>query len=161
MSMKFEIGSFVKKNEINWVSNDFDGWGRGVRIGTVVLSPFPLDEGGIDVVWEGGRCFEDMTQVLLVNESDTEYPKVKIQRSTIYKEYLEYLIKILKEKNIDDSWAWFMTNRYPDELIEQHRQKILNTYINESAFSKNEVIGNDTAKNVQLAIEQIMNTKIQ
>jgi len=68
--MRFKIGDYVKKNPDNWVSNDFDSWGRGEGIGQVVEPPHELDEDEVDVRWPGGRCFEFSDQLLLAEESE-------------------------------------------------------------------------------------------
>ena len=75
-SMKYKVGDFVKKNLKNWVKNDFDSWGRGVGIGVVVEPPFAMDHDEADVRWPGGRCFENIDQLLPATEE--EY---KIQKS--------------------------------------------------------------------------------
>jgi len=54
----FQIGDKVIKNEKTWIPSDFDNWGRGEGIGVIIKPPFELDEGEVDVMWNGGRCFE-------------------------------------------------------------------------------------------------------
>ncbi|MFT4540639.1 MAG: hypothetical protein ACI841_003238 [Planctomycetota bacterium] len=62
--MNFQVGDHVRKNPMTWVRNDFDHWGRGVDVGEVVEPPFEMEEGGLDVRWPGGRCFENEEQLL-------------------------------------------------------------------------------------------------
>jgi hypothetical protein len=55
----FTVGDRVVRNPAAWIPSDFDAWGRGVGIGTVVTPPFPLDDlDSVDVAWPAGRCFE-------------------------------------------------------------------------------------------------------
>jgi hypothetical protein len=55
----FPVGSRVRRNPATWRPQpEFDAWGRGRGIGTVVGPPFDLEEGMLDVRWPGGRCFE-------------------------------------------------------------------------------------------------------
>ncbi len=54
----FNIGDKVVKNEETWEPNDFDNWGRGIGVGQIVEPPFEMEDGEVDVRWEGGRCFE-------------------------------------------------------------------------------------------------------
>lgn len=61
---QFRLGDRVVRNPVSWIANAFDGRGRGEGIGIVVPSPFPASAGEYDVVWPGGRCFEDETQLL-------------------------------------------------------------------------------------------------
>lgn len=61
--MVLNIGDEVVKNEETWEVNEFDQWGRGIGIGIVVESPFPLEEGVVDVRWPDGRCFENVEQL--------------------------------------------------------------------------------------------------
>jgi len=55
---KFNIGDKVIKNEETWITNDFDGWGRGIGVGVVVEPPFYMNDDEVDIRWNGGRCFE-------------------------------------------------------------------------------------------------------
>jgi hypothetical protein len=68
----FKVGDYVKKNLETWVPNDFDSWGRGVGIGEVVEPPFEMEANEVDVRWPGGRCFENIEQLLPAKKSDTE-----------------------------------------------------------------------------------------
>jgi hypothetical protein len=60
MKIKFRKGDKVIKNESTWIKNDFDDWGRGIGIGEVV-EVYP----DLDVRWDGGRCFENESQIIL------------------------------------------------------------------------------------------------
>lgn len=62
MKMEFELHDKVVKNDENWIPNDFDGWGRGEGVGEVV-EIFPEDSSFVDVRWEGGRCYEFVSQI--------------------------------------------------------------------------------------------------
>lgn len=65
----FKVGDKVIKNPTTWTPNDFDSWGRGEGVGMVVESPFPIDDiDFVDVRWENGRCFEEVSSLLLFNE---------------------------------------------------------------------------------------------
>ena len=64
--MEFKVGDKVQKNNNTWIPNDFDDWGRGIGIGSIVDPPFVLDEGDIDVVWPAGRCFENINELIKV-----------------------------------------------------------------------------------------------
>lgn len=71
--MELKVGDRVIKNEKTWKPNDFDGWGRGIGVGIVVVPPFELDGGAVDVRWPNGRCFEFTDQLLkLVNYENTK-----------------------------------------------------------------------------------------
>lgn len=59
-----KIGYKVIKNEDTWIPNDFDSWGRGIGIGVVVEPPFDLEDHELDVRWSDGRCFEQKTEVI-------------------------------------------------------------------------------------------------
>lgn len=63
-----KIGDKVVKNEETWLTNDFDSWGRGVGVGTVVEPPFELEEWEVDVRWPSGRCFEFTNQLIKIAE---------------------------------------------------------------------------------------------
>ena len=67
---KFTVGDYVKKNPGTWIPNDFDSWGRGVGIGEVVKPPFEMEEHEVDVRWPGGRCFENIDQLLPADKPD-------------------------------------------------------------------------------------------
>jgi hypothetical protein len=60
----FEVGDFVVKNPDNWTVTEFDGWGRGIGIGQVKSIEY-IDSGDVDVEWPGGRCFENVNEILL------------------------------------------------------------------------------------------------
>lgn len=70
--MVFKIGDYVKKNPTTWVSNDFDGWSRGVGIGQVVEPPYTMSPDQVDVMWPGGRCFENVGQLLPVKDPEVD-----------------------------------------------------------------------------------------
>ena len=70
--MQFIVGDKVIKNPNTWEPNDFDGWGRGEGVGTVVEPPFELDADEADVRWPGGRCFEKTHQLLPAPEDTQE-----------------------------------------------------------------------------------------
>ncbi len=65
----YAIGDRVIRNPATWKPNEFDSWGRGIGVGTVVEPPFPLDAGEVDVQWPSGRCFESADQLLPAGES--------------------------------------------------------------------------------------------
>ena len=73
--MKYKVGDFVKKNPENWVKNDFDSWGRGVGIAEVVTPPFEMEDDEVDVRWLGGRCFENINQLLPATEEENKAQK--------------------------------------------------------------------------------------
>ena len=60
------IGKQVIKNKDTWIPNDFDNWGRGVGVGTVVKAPFKLDSDVVDIKWENGRSFENIIQLIVI-----------------------------------------------------------------------------------------------
>jgi len=61
-----QVGDKVIKNEGTWIKNDFDSWGRGIGVGIIVEPPFVLDDDHVDVRWPGGRCFENIKGLILV-----------------------------------------------------------------------------------------------
>lgn len=61
-------GRKVIKNSEKWVENEFDKWGRGVGIGIVVKSCFDLKEGELDIKWPSGSCFENIEEVLFLED---------------------------------------------------------------------------------------------
>lgn len=67
---KLKIGDLVVKNPKTFVPNDFDWWGRGFGIGEVVRPPFEMGDGGVDVRWPTGRCFEEVRQLIKVGEKN-------------------------------------------------------------------------------------------
>jgi len=67
-----KVGNKVVKNPDTWIPNDFDSWGRGEGIGEVVESPFKLDKDQVDVRWKGGRCFENVNQLIKVDEENLQ-----------------------------------------------------------------------------------------
>jgi hypothetical protein len=74
MTIKFNIGDKVIKNPETWQVNEFDGWGRGLGIGTVIDSPFPVDDLDlVDVRWPTGRCFEACGDLLPMREFDKTF----------------------------------------------------------------------------------------
>ncbi len=73
--MKYKIGDFVKKNPENWVQNDFDAWGRGIGIAVVVEPPFKMGDDEVDVRWPGGRCFENISQLLPATKEEHKTQK--------------------------------------------------------------------------------------
>ena len=64
--MKLEIGDKVIKNPEKWIVTDFDSWGRGIGVGTIVEPPFVCDENEFDVRWPSGRCFETGDQLIKI-----------------------------------------------------------------------------------------------
>lgn len=62
--MEFRVGEYVKKNPETWQPNEFDSWGRGVGVGQIVEPPFEMVNGQVDVRWPGGRCFENVLELL-------------------------------------------------------------------------------------------------
>lgn len=62
--MRPKVGDKVVKNKENWKPNPFDLWGRGEGKGLVVEPPYSLGTESIDVRWPGGRCFENLDQVI-------------------------------------------------------------------------------------------------
>ena len=63
----FKIGDEVIKNEETWVSNDFDGWGRGIGVGVIVEPSFDMNDNEVDVRWKGGRCFEFTEELINIS----------------------------------------------------------------------------------------------
>ena len=59
----FEVGDKVIKNELTWIPNDFDRWGRGLGIGVIVDPPFEMEDNEVDVKWSCGRCIETTDQL--------------------------------------------------------------------------------------------------
>jgi hypothetical protein len=59
-----KVGTRVIRNPQSWLPNDFDLWGRGKGIGTVVEPPFEMNEGSVDIRWPDGRCFETEDQII-------------------------------------------------------------------------------------------------
>lgn len=59
-----KVGDKVIKNKSTWIKNDFDNWGRGEGIGTIVEPPFELRDYEVDVRWQNGRCFENVDQLI-------------------------------------------------------------------------------------------------
>lgn len=66
----FRVGDLVTKNPATWRPSDFDSWGRGTGVGVVVESPIPLDADEVDVRWPSGRCFEDISGLLLATDAN-------------------------------------------------------------------------------------------
>jgi hypothetical protein len=66
----FKVGEYVKENPESWIPNDFDSWGRGTGIGIVVEPPYEMDNNELDVRWKGGRCFENIDQLLPATKSE-------------------------------------------------------------------------------------------
>ena len=64
---KFNIGDKVIKNEETWITNDFDGWGRGIGVGVVVEPPFYMNDDEVDIRWNGGRCFEFTEELINIS----------------------------------------------------------------------------------------------
>lgn len=61
---KFEIGEKVIKDEKNWISNEFDSWGRGVGVGVIDSYSNNIEE--IYVKWINGRSLEKLDQIVRV-----------------------------------------------------------------------------------------------
>ncbi len=59
----FKVGDKVIKNEDTWIPNNFDSWGRGIGVGTIVEPPFEMGDDEVDVRWPNGRCFEFTQQL--------------------------------------------------------------------------------------------------
>lgn len=72
-----KVGTRVIRNPKNWKPNDFDLWGRGKGVGVIVEPPFEMEEGGVDVKWPDGRCFENKDQIIA--ETDGKF-KIVISR---------------------------------------------------------------------------------
>lgn len=62
------VGKKVRKNKDTWVPNEFDYWGRGDGVGEVVKPPFELDSEHVDVQWPNGRCFENIKELVVIDE---------------------------------------------------------------------------------------------
>jgi hypothetical protein len=72
--MAFKIGDRVVKNPLTWIPTEFDGWGAGEGVGTIVEPPWPdHDEGRIsgdegkvlvDVRWPKGRACQCVDELL-------------------------------------------------------------------------------------------------
>lgn len=57
-------GTKVVKNPATWVPSEFDAWGAGEGVGTVVGN---FGDGVIDVRWPTGRCFQHESEVRRLN----------------------------------------------------------------------------------------------
>jgi len=68
--MEFKVGEYVKKNPMTWQPNDFDSWGRGLGVGQIVEPPFEMPHDQVDVRWPGGRCFENIHQLLPATKTE-------------------------------------------------------------------------------------------
>ena len=68
--VQFKVGDYVKKNPDTWKPNEFDSWGRGEGIGQVVEPPFQMEAHEVEVRWPGGRCFENVDQLLPANKPE-------------------------------------------------------------------------------------------
>jgi len=66
-SSTLPVGTRVIRNPATWQPNEFDSWGRGEGIGTVVEPPFPLDPTEVDVRWPTGRCFESLSGLQILD----------------------------------------------------------------------------------------------
>ena len=76
----FKVGDKVIKNPKTWKQNDFDSWGRGKGVGTIVEPPFSVDDiDCVDVRWDNGRCFEEISGLQLFNESKWNESKPKFE----------------------------------------------------------------------------------
>ena len=71
--MESLIGKRCVRNARKWRHNDFDGWGRGVGVGTIVQSPEGFED-VIDVRWPGGRCFEEADQICIEEDGIIRIP---------------------------------------------------------------------------------------
>jgi len=58
-----KVGDKVRKNPKTWQANEFDQWGRGLGVGEVLEV---IDKDAVDVRWTGGRCYEEVDQLLPV-----------------------------------------------------------------------------------------------
>ena len=141
--MEYRIGELVQKDEESWKPNDFDLWGRGVGVGTVVLSPFCLNGEAVDVVWPAGRCFEDLDQITKVDLDllDTNYKP--LHWSILYRAFFDYLSELRDGKATGESWSWFMSRHYAQEYVESSRVLIVKS-----------VLGNSDIDNAELKLEE-------
>ena len=56
----YKVGDKIVKNSNSWKVTEFDSWGRGVGIGTVIEI---IDTDTVDVRWSGGICYEHIDQI--------------------------------------------------------------------------------------------------
>jgi hypothetical protein len=56
------VGDKVKKNPATWEPSDFDRWGAGEGVGTVVEI---VDDEAIDVRWPNGLAYQKRHELLL------------------------------------------------------------------------------------------------
>ena len=61
MDTPLKTGDHVRKNPSTWVQSDFDSWGAGQGIGTVLADEV---DGIVDVRWNGGRCHQHVNELL-------------------------------------------------------------------------------------------------
>ena len=125
MTAVYSLGAKVIKNPETWIANDFDGWGRGEGVGTVVLSPFALEPGVLDVVWPAGRCFEFQDQLLLFGSQSNCSSVADEDTDRIYRSFYDYVRNLLEGKEADESWDWFMCRHYQASEIEILRSDIV------------------------------------
>lgn len=61
----FQVGDRVVKNPARWIPNPkFDSWGAGKGVGIVLAVIDDARMPVIDVLWPGGRCFQDESELL-------------------------------------------------------------------------------------------------
>lgn len=77
---RFRMGDRVVKDPANWQASEFDAWGAGEGVGTVVEVTDDAEAGDVvDVRWPGGRCYRLARELLpapdgLTPASDAEAP---------------------------------------------------------------------------------------
>jgi hypothetical protein len=92
-----KIGDRVKKNPETWQPGDFDDWGAGEGVGTVVAPPWPHEDGvflgggiaaeechpRVDVRWPRGRCTQAVSELLPATEEEflASEARIAVERS--------------------------------------------------------------------------------
>ena len=61
-------GTKVIKNPDTWVPTEFDGWGRGEGVGTIVEPNVELGDNEVDIRWPAGRCVERIEELIVTEK---------------------------------------------------------------------------------------------